>query len=296
MSSAMHQSVFVAFIIERPLQLMISLAIISQIKIDKSKIEILVVNEFANAKDVSENIYSVLGIKSILFETYRDAFIFSVRQKYDRLFIHWDVGFRTQFRLGLLKLNNPRLMLSVFEEGVGTYKDSIYSGIRESILRLIGFPIKVGTSRFTNDVYVYERDRYLENSRSQTREVHQISKKLHESVLDEMPIYLNIFNGHCLRSIKKMHDSCIIYLTGWVFKEEKARELFKENCQNIIKLHPHCTATSNIPGVFNVPSGIPAEILITICSNIFSKVVVYHEGSSTEMYFRAENVFFRSIF
>lgn len=284
----------IAFITERPTQA-ITATIISLNNKSARSITIYVANCFNDAKGITQRLSEVhKDLTYIHSDSYNSAFESAISKRPDVLFIHWDVGFRTQNILKRVKKENPTIKISVFEEGIGTYRQDIYPRLKKLLFQICKLPINIGGSRHTDEIYVYNVNQYEYNATKKPISIKPIPKKLDEYITSNIKNLSYIFNfSDFLDSLNKSPDeNCFIYLSNWNFHIE---EINKFKCLDgalVLKLHPHCQVQIKDEKIYIAPSSVPAEVLIILASQIFSRVTVYHNNSSTEMYINNKNIEF----
>ncbi len=145
------------FIITKPFQLMIVLALFDQLPTEVKK-ELLIVNYFTDAEQVSIRLAKVISkeCKVIFFRNDLEAFKMACNKKYNKLFMDSDVGFSRNLTLINLKVRSRRTVLAVYEEGLGTYRDDLYLGIKKIILKALGCGVNFGGNFLTRELYVYK--------------------------------------------------------------------------------------------------------------------------------------------
>lgn len=287
----------VAFIVERPLQILIALAIVEQLHDRKSKnVIFMIADSFHDAEGIYHRINASYGdeIEFRYFSSYSGAIEHSVVSKFDELFIHWDVGFGTQFRLRRILRNNPNLVINTFEEGVGSYRSDIYKGVKKFLLNALGFPMNTGGSKYTNSMYVYRVKEYFEKVKRPARNVIGIKRNL-SALLDlHREKLISVFDpSDFLSQIEMKGDGqCLIYMSNWNFKAEDLDVYSSFSGVKLLKLHPHIKnmPVGRVGDFLVVPNSMPAELLIGRACSIFDDVSVFHKGSSALMYIESDNL------
>jgi hypothetical protein len=286
----------IAFVVERPIQIVTANAIINQLDIaDRS--DILISRGFYGARGVAARIGASGCLPGVAaFDDYRSAIEHATSGKYQEVFFHWDVGFGTNKFLYRARIKNPNLTFSLFEEGIGTYRQDIYSGIKKALFRIYGLPINVGGSRFVSRIFVYNPKMYIEKATRRPGIVTKVETSIAEEIQSSWGLYSHIFDEqHFLDNLPASRGSyCRIYLPNWQFDERKARSFFLQNTINIIKLHPRCTDFLDIENALKAPPSIPAEMLISAAAMIYDRVFVLHSGSSTAVNTAHPNVTFEA--
>lgn len=282
------------FITERPIQIINAIELIDQLNLN-GRVDLFIANTFHDAKGVSERLkISFPHINVFLFCDYQSAISHVPKRNYSHLFLHWDVGFRTQRILRHIKRLNPRLSISVFEEGVGTYRSDIYHFAKRKIFQLLNYPINVGGSIYTDRIFVHNVYEYNKNSVSTPKIVAKINRSVSESISYRWNNYIAIFDSdRFIENIEYDIDiECSIYMSGWNYNPRIPEKYFRDDHLNIIKLHPHCSYSEDFRKYRSVPANIPAELLIQHASHRCKIVNVIHHGSSSTRYINAPNIRF----
>lgn len=286
------------FIVERPTQIITALAILDQLK-NNQRVEILVANCFDDAVGVVSRLrefFSNINFK--LVPSYPEAVSYLEHEQVSNLFIHWDVGFRTQKKLSQLRRRN--IQISIFEEGIGTYRNNIYAPFKKYIFSLLGLPINVGGSKYVDEIYVYDKERYEAEIQKKPPHVYQIKTGLFDFLLQKKCQFLKIFSStDFVNSVIKLSSHspglCSIYLSSWDYGDLINRSVEETHGAKILKLHPFNKTEIDGVDILVSPRSLPAELLIAVASSYFESVNVYHLGSSVVMYVTAANVNFINI-
>lgn len=283
------------FVTERPTQIITALALCDNLDL-KEEVQIIVANRFDDASKIVRRLSDTeTRLNFRLVSNYDDAIEIAAGEQPTHLFIHWDVGFGTQKRLRRLKQNNTGLRISIFEEGIGTYRQDIYPPLKKLIFKMLGLPVNVGGSRYINDIYVYDREKYISNARVQPRDVIQINPRLVDVIAEKEAQLVFIFSGQELIEALEASDRsvCTIYLSDWHFKETDLEGLVPNRGARVLKLHPHCKAHLSKNDILIAPNSLPAELLVMVASRLFEFVIIYHHGSSVPLYISPRNVEFK---
>lgn len=284
-----------AFIITKPLQLMVVLSIIDQLPSFIQK-TLLVVDSFADAKGVSKRLETVLpsDLSIKFFDAESSAYGYMRNKGYSKIFIDSDVGFSRYVTLLVIAILSPGTIFAVYEEGVGTYRNDLYAGVKKKILPLIGCGIYFGGNWRTKELYLYRPDKCMTPVNAKKI---KIEKKIHV-LMREKKLWLeyifdasNFFSE--LSSLACNYKKCEIYLTNWKIDSKVIDGL---NCTSsfvIVKPHPHIKDQDELErfcGLYKAPAGIPAEILLSWAQESFEMVTVFHHGSSTLNYIDCERM------
>lgn len=229
-----------------------------------------------------------------LVKSYEEAINATLLELPAHVFIHWDVGFGTQPRLKKFKKANYGHKISVFEEGIGTYRQDVYPPLKRTIFKILGLPVNVGGSRYVDDIYVFDREKYINQAYARPDNVIQINTRLDEAMASQAGTFSYLFSSEdFLSSLQSSsNDTCEIYLSNWSFHESDIHGRFSENVTKVLKLHPYCDANFESDEILVAPKSLPAELLILTASNTFRSVTVYHNASSVHLYITCPNVSF----
>lgn len=281
------------FICERPTQIITALEVCNQLA-DKDETEILVAERFDDAQGIVERFSKMYpAVNFTLKVNYTDAINFMFSKLPASVYIHWDMGFRTQFWLARAR-SVAGTRISVFEEGIGTYRQDIYPSLKRKIFCLFRIPVNIGGSKHIDEIFVYNKSVYSKVSYKKPLKVTSINRSLAESVLLRENELIEVFGAtRFLCSIKEqMSNRCNILLSNWNFSATDLALIYKTSDTNIVKFHPHCEERVLGHDLLNAPRSMPAELLLLILSRLFPLVFVYHYGSSVEKYIKEKNITF----
>jgi hypothetical protein len=285
------------FITERPTQIITAIAICEQLKL-VNNIQIIVANCFSDASNIVDRFSKTeRQITFRLHPTYEAALNVAINELPAHIFIHWDVGFGTQRRLRRLIKKNKGEKISVFEEGIGTYRQDIYKPLKKVIFNLLGLPVNVGGSRHISDIYVYNKEKYVQNAISRPETIYEISSSLQDMFARRIDQLLYVFSSEdFVASLEKnSNDRCTIYLASWEFDESELSELQIDDGIKILKLHPHCKTEPHLEDFLIAPKSLPAELLIIFANRVFKHLLIHHNGSSVPLYINAPNIVFKNL-
>lgn len=251
----------------------------------------LFVDSFSGAARLHEKMREVncSHFKSSFFVDHSSAYIEAGRARCDRLYIDSDVGLRKYMQLILLRLRNPHVNVAVYEEGLGTYRDDLYSGVKLKLFRFLGAGVYFGGSCFVDEVYVVRLDEYVK--RFGSGKARKIVGRVMDLVSD--PWVEKLFQGVGeLKVVPKRSESCTVYLSDWHVREAVLNSISsKARGDLFLKLHPHLRLENMQFNEFRViPSAIPAELLLSRLASIYANVVVYHHGTSAKFYCDLQNI------
>lgn len=183
-----------------------------------------------------------------------------------------------------------RFKLYLLEEGIGTYihgkkKRGFLAKVIDSIT---GVSENWGQSSFTKGAFVYYPDLY-KNFVKCNYPVLSFQYKITDIIEKEMANFMKLsnFNSSFFRGV---HDKKILlYATSWNVNEKiiKTMTRLRANYDAVfIKPHPHIKDLSNIDNEFVIiKTNLMIEFIIAIWLKNRNEVTLFHEGSSTELYF-----------
>lgn len=276
------------FVVTKPLQLMIVLAIIEQIQKEVKK-EILIVDSFHDAEGISNRMKAVYinSINILFVDNEISVYKIARKRKYAMLFIDSDVGFRRNLTLMKFAFLSPKTKLAVYEEGIGTYRCDLYSGIKKTILRSLGCGVYFGDNWCVKELYVYRPESI--NSSVHSKKI-KIEKEIYHLLKERQKDFEFIFDVKDFFSIvtrkATIFNECTVYLSDWSLDSNVISFLEKISELVIIKPHPHIKDVGDLSfkGSIVAPARIPAEMLLMHVTTLFPVVNVYHYGSSAFCY------------
>lgn len=289
----------VAFIVTKPLQLMVAMTLREQLGLGH-RAQLLLVSDFSEA----DKIFGLISehdrqwSSARMYVTRKAALNACQRMAFDTIFIDSDVGVRTGLSLCKIRMRGRHTRIYVYEEGCGTYQDDYYTPSKAALLRLLGAGDRLGGSRFTKGIWVYAPHEYVNRCSPKKLPVHKIHKGLSDFVSENGPLLDKLFCGasDSITSVKE-NDHCIVYLSSWKVYESDIANLSRHSTR-YIKLHPHIRGydTSFLEeGSVLVPSSMPAELLLINLAKHYRSIDVYHHDSSVERYIDMPNISFINI-
>ncbi|MBZ9560012.1 MULTISPECIES: hypothetical protein [unclassified Modicisalibacter] len=289
----------IVFIVTKPLQIMMAMVIRDSFKSGTS-CHLYIVNDFFNVTEVSQRLTNHdLQWRSVTnFPTRQAAIDHLQYRSVDNVFIDSDVGIRLYLSLRAAKRRSKGLKISVYEEGCGTYQDDYYPPLKAGFLRLLGVGDRLGGCHLTDEIWLYEKNEYLDIFPATKTLVREIRQPLHDFLKANMGLLKKIFvgNDEVIPSGSESNgDACIIYLSSWRVYEEVVSDLQQEKKDLYIKLHPHIKNYDSrwISGHCRMlPSAVPAEIAIMDLAKHYLDILVYHHDSSVARYVSLENLRF----
>lgn len=294
----MNLTATVGFIVATPLQILIALAIIEQICQNSEEIDILVFDYFEHSSMVSRraNVEFRGRFRFLNFVEYFDAIKYAELKKYDHLLLHWDVGFKTNLYIRYLKFFSPTTKISIFEEGIGTYRDDIYNTKKKKIFEILGLPTNVGGHSKIDQIFVYDPKLYISNVSQPSKKIICINNSVSDIINKYKFALIAIFdpNGFIINFAKKIKSKCIIYLTSYEVSHWAIRYIESQESLAMLKPHPHLKDLEMVTSsnVEVCPGGIPVELLIEVIKKDFHQITILHHGSSAQRYIRVDNVQF----
>lgn len=285
----------VSFIVATPLQVLICMAILRQLD-NVESVDVFVVGYFDDAEKVcarlNENFSSVAKFRYFL--KYRHALTEAARHGFDKLFIHWDIGFRTNLALRMFSARCKATSICVFEEGIGTYRNDIYRGFKKRLFRAVGLPLNIGAHGLVDCIYLYEPCEYLNSVYAAPASVVRIAYNVSDLIAECMGGLIAVFDpgGFINGLLSAPNEKCILYLTGWGVERMVINSLGASVGYKVLKLHPHIINRDDFAALgFDLPPNcLPAEVLISSLCAKFGEVEVYHHGSSVIRYARGVNI------
>lgn len=237
-----------------------------------------------------------MGLGSLSIDFVRDrpsAFphIQSVGAK--AVFVDGDASFANFRILSDLIRKLPGLKINVYEEGVGTYRNDLYKGLKRKIFELLGVGAYMGGFRGTNCVYVMHPEEYRNTFPYHKTEVVKIDRGPFDVLLSDLQYWMRVFSFESISNPLK--PTCCLYLSTWSLDHPNAYDIIDVKGRDAyVKLHPRLSGSPAIPGFRSIGRYSPAELVIANLSRLYDHVLIYHHGSSVERYFQAHNVeFFR---
>lgn len=274
-----------AFIVTKPLQLMVALSIMHQLEI-AGRSHVIVVDAFAGARGVAERLAFLpkpfSGISVAFVDSTTRAYHLLRDNRFSAIFIDADVGFRKAMDLLRIRLNNIEVSINVYEEGLGTYRADLYRGIKRRVLQSIGIGTRFGGFILTDSLYLYRPDEYEEAFRSIRPKLNAIKKSLVSFIVDYFDTLLVLFNYTPPDLIDG--KKCSIYLSNWTIDTSFVNSFLLMPGDGYIKPHPHIINFQEDSYRLVIDPAAPAEIAILSLLRIYDKVDVYHHGSSVERY------------
>lgn len=181
----------------------------------------------------------------------------------------------------------------MFEEGFGSYRRDRFDkskGLKKIINKLTGVGNHVGFSKFLTGQYLYLPDLYRMQFPGYSKLVETFHDPFVKRLEKELPLFLNFSIGY--ENFLSIKDKSIgIYLTNHKINIDILKVLEKEKKSFdyvYVKLHPHIKKTNDLDkyGLNVVQSNIMVEFLILILLNNGNKLSVFHENSTSVIWFQ----------
>lgn len=282
-----------AFIVTKPLQLLVALAIIKQLNVQE-KTYLIIVDSFYNAKLVYERIRSAdweFSETSVeFFQSLDGAYHFAGECGAKSLFIDADVGVRKYFTLLRLKLKRRIQNINVYEEGLGTYRIDLYAGTKKTLLDLVGIGTRFGGCSLTNCIHLYEPETYRKNFPKHKASIKKIKYRPKDIIQLYFPHLNYIFDGDNITN--NSSESCHVYLSSWHVDYNFMKIFSSLPGDKYLKLHPHIKTIEKINCGTLASRTAPAEMILMSLKEKYRFVNVFHHGSSVERYISAKNINF----
>lgn len=281
------------FAAANPLQILIATSLIRQLRIANES-TLIIHGGFIGAKEIfyrfkTEDV-GIKGAKVIYLDRRGDVFRWVGQAAPEKLFVDGDVGFKNFINLILLKFFNPKMAICVFEEGIGTYRNDLYNGLKRKLFGLLGIGINFGGSVLTSRVYVTNPDRYKTVFPNLSQKVYTLDESPRKILTNYQKSWEKIFDYQQINA--EPSNNCSVYLTSWNIDEDSINKMMSNQGDKYIKLHPRCLDQVRTPGVTILKATAPAELIIADLSGKYKAINVYHHGSSVAQYFSETNVNF----
>lgn len=274
-----------AFLISKPLQLMISLCIVRQGNWDEKPV-FIILDAFSGASVVAERLLQAFtDLQQPVFFKHRNQAFQHVRQKsFDHFFIDSDIGVKNYLLLLQQKIAKPSLMIHVYEEGVGTYRDDLYQGPKRRLLSALGVGTFFGGSAVANSIFVFDDQEYVTKFPRNKHKVVKIAEPLLVFIRKYCLILSELFGFFGLPEVPNKSNVCNFYLSGWCVDKDFILHIIEVGCIFFIKPHPHCRDEISFNGAYVLEAGVPFELIVVYALEGYEMVHVYHTNSSARRY------------
>jgi hypothetical protein len=280
------------YIASKPMQIAVSSIIAGSNKEDSC---LIIIDMFHDAEAVFKEIQSIGDWKKVLFVKNRFiSFVKGSLLKPTKTYIDGDIGTRLALYIAYYKFASRTKHIYVYEEGIGTYRNDIYTpSYKTKIFNMLGISTVFGGSWFCSGVCVFEPEKYAERIKIKNKRftILKITKSM-KNYCEENATYLNKIYNFSPESIGK-GNKCFLYISDWHFESSFTDTADRAYDKKLIKLHPNIKNTFNLEGLHDfdvVENKVPAEILISALSKKYSQVQVLHHGSSVAHYMKYDNV------
>lgn len=265
-----------------PLQILLSLEMVRTLA-REAEIHVIVIGGFNGAEAVARKLRPMMSdAKSIkYFPTFRRSMRFTSIISPDRIFTHADVGVQKGLQLLWLKARNPAMKISVYEEGLGTYRDDLYRGLKRLLFPFIGIGTHFGGFSLTSEVHVLSPDMYRRKFPRSRKKIVQIPRSPMETIANNKKNIYGLFNYN---EVPKSDGRCVVYMSSWEVDKAFFSEIATGKCDTYFKAHPRLDFIPSQTNIINIPANIPAEILLADLSQKYRDVTVYHHGTSAVRY------------
>lgn len=282
-----------SFIAGTPLHVMISLSLIRQLNLYNNA-QLKIINYFSGAENVFARFldldWDYSSVKVSLFDSHREAYLDCLKDRTAQLYIDSDASFQRFLDLIVIKSLRPRMTINVFEDGIGSYRTDLYSGIKKRAFDLLGIGTFLGGSPFTQSMFVYEKERYRRIFPTAKCRVFNINEPLMETITRLEHHLHRIFSytpNTCPQS-----DKCVVYLSNHKVDTHFIEGLRSSEVDVFVKLHPRIKQFDKLRGIEFLDNNVPAEIILRHLSMIYKDIEVRHHGSSAEQYIDAPQIRF----
>ncbi|UUV21273.1 hypothetical protein [Paenimyroides aestuarii] len=285
------------YIATKPLQYYNCLNIAS----NKTNNTIIIVNSFYNAIEFSRKVGKAnFWDRSVFFNNLKEAYDFLSKsiKKNDLIFVDSDYGL--QNFIFQLKVVIKGGVIFVYEEGIGSYRDNLYTLHKNLFARnIMKFFFRkfnhYGSSILCSGIYLYRINYHKEIFPNYRKKRFAFPNNLIENLIDyryHLSEYSNI-------QIDNKINKIIIYLSSWKFNKSALKYISKsENTINIIKPHPHMLEIDE-EFIENFDILLSPDILFELfIINLFDskrKIIIYHEGSSSVENLEVLNLNFKKL-
>jgi hypothetical protein len=218
-------------------------------------------------------------------KTFDIAFQKFIEGEYSCLLIDSDIGGKIYSKLLRKKIKNKKITVYVYEEGQGTYRDNVRIGIKKYLFLLLGIGYAFGSSIFTSKIFLYNSDIYAKKFPSLAKKAVQIDKPI-MNFIDENLVFLNkVFQvNKYLKNTEVNEELAYLVLLEKHTRFETIKAIKHFKGDKFIKSHPHVKVFSSEDGFNSINNSIPAELIISNLSNNYTKLIIFHFGTSTRHY------------
>lgn len=275
------------FIATKPLQICICKCVITSLDIEDDS-EIYLIPHFENYTEHTKvHSDSPVYVKpNNIFSSKHELISKIDLSTVDNIYFDSDIGLKNYIYLARLKVRKPKVKLHIFEEGVGTYKTKLRTGLKKYIGQVFGIGSHMGGAIFIENAYVF-RPKYY-NRLFNTSKGKKITFSLQEFI-DSNFAELNDFYQKYLEINPTSKDACV-YLPNWWINCDDLKILKSNNEDKYIKLHPHFQRYKGADSVNIVPGLVLGEFFIKLLLQKYQRVTVYHRNSSVFLYINSRKL------
>ena len=254
---------------------------------------LIIVGHFSNSREFADGVRQldhnwdkVLYCRNDFF-----ALIYVLFLKINNLYINYDISIILSILYHIKRMN-----IYTYEEGIGSYS-SIQRWHQGSFISWIRNNLGVGqinnSSKFIKGVFLYNPDIFYSLRTDSTFNVFKLSHDFCYSLSEKGGIFETIYE-RVIKKFRNIIDSnVLIYITSWSINEKIMSDIEtnKDRFDHVfIKLHPNIVTNSLFfPEYCDVIScPILVEYLLNILINNNNIVTVYHESSTSMVYFEGK--------
>jgi len=286
-----------AFLISKPLQLLVALCIAQEKKfIDRA--DFIIIDAFAKSKQVADSLSTNFQTmqKPVYFSTRGAALNHICKNRYSTLFVDCDVGLKNFIIFRLLKIINPELSVNVYEEGLGTYRFNLYYGFKKICMDFFGVGVYFGSSSNVDNIYVYQVDEYIACVPKNGHKAKQISTVLSDFLHKNLSELMRVFKFSGFETSPSDISCCSVYLSSWELDKRFLKNFGTFAGDLFCKPHPHIKEIPKLnSNVRLIDASVPAELLIAGLLSSYETVTIYHHGTSAQRYIKSKRVNFIEI-
>ncbi|MBV7410711.1 hypothetical protein [Maritimibacter sp. DP1N21-5] len=285
-----------AFIVTKPLQLLIAVAIIRQISAE-NKSCIVITDSFNGARIVVSRLGAVdwdLSSIDVRFCANReDAELLAANLGVRNIFVDSDVGIRRFRNILRTQMRSDHPEIWVYEEGLGTYRTDLYRRPKRCFFGMLGIGTRFGGCALTRGVYVLDPALYQDSFPHNKKEVHKIICMPSETIDCDFDVWCHVFSYSPITS--NNGEVCSVYLSGWHIESDELTRFRTMSGDRYFKPHPHIKFAPPVRGVHMISAAAPAELVLMDLRKSYRHVNVFHHGSSCERYVSDERISFSNI-
>lgn len=285
-----------AFLISKPLQLMISLCIVRQYIWNEKPI-FIILDAFCGARSVAERLLQAFADlqQPVFFKQRKQAFKFVRQEAFDHFFIDSDVGVKNYLLFLSRKMAKPKLGIHVYEEGLGTYRDDLYQGLKKNLLSAFGGGTFFGGSVVASSIFVFDDQEYIAKFPKNKHKVVKIVEPLQSFITENRDQLKQVFDYAGMQITSADSELCVIYLSNWQLDGKFISRFVRMDGVLYVKPHPHIYTDDVFYGVQVIPAHVPAELVLMEALELYKAVSVYDHYSSVRRYLKDAEISFFSI-